>query len=491
MPDLTSPQAALDALREMRNEIAEEAADLAGRWQSQISRRSFRLSSYNLAAYLALRRRDLRSLQEALTRFGLSSLGRSEARVLANLDAVIATLERICDAPEPHRYPKPSALKRGERLLDAETRAVFGTLNEARRVRIMVTFPSEAAHDYGFVRDLLARGMDVARINCAHDTPDDWAQMIGHVRRATADVKRPCRIHMDLGGPKPRTADLSDDSLRLHIGDRLLLTRGKPQPDARFTAQARCTLSEVIDQVQVGHSVWIDDGKIGALVEEKSPLGLHLLITHAREKGERLRAEKGLNFPDTEIILDPLTADDLAALDFVAAHADLIGYSFVQSADDVRRLQGELAKRKAKRGQAIIAKVETRRAIRNLPEIIVAAGGQQPMGVMIARGDLGVEVGYARMAEIQEEILWLCESAHVPVIWATEVLERFVSKGTPSRSEMTDAAMSVRAECVMLNKGAYVAEAVTILDNVLRRMQEHQTKKTPRLRALRAWAETV
>jgi pyruvate kinase len=95
------------------------------------------------------------------------------------------------------------------------------------------------------------------------------------------------------------------------------------------------------------------------------------------------------------------------------------------------------------------------------------------------------------MAEIQEEILWLCESAHVPVIWATEVLERFVSKGTPSRSEMTDAAMSVRAECVMLNKGVYMAEAVTILDNVLRRMQEHQTKKSPRLRALRAWAETV
>ena len=95
------------------------------------------------------------------------------------------------------------------------------------------------------------------------------------------------------------------------------------------------------------------------------------------------------------------------------------------------------------------------------------------------------------MAEIQEEILWLCEAAHVPVIWATEVLERFVDKGTPSRSEMTDAAMSARAECVMLNKGEYVREAVTILDNVLKRMQEHQTKKTPTLRALNAWAETI
>ncbi len=108
---------------------------------------------------------------------------------------------------------------------------------------------------------------------------------------------------------------------------------------------------------------------------------------------------------------------------------------------------------------------------------------------MIARGDLAVEIGYERLAEIQEEMLWVCEAAHVPVIWATQVLENFVSKGTPSRAEMTDAAMAERAECVMLNKGPYVAEAVTILDHVLARMQEHQVKKTPQLRALHMWQQ--
>jgi pyruvate kinase len=106
---------------------------------------------------------------------------------------------------------------------------------------------------------------------------------------------------------------------------------------------------------------------------------------------------------------------------------------------------------------------------------------------MIARGDLAVEIGYQRLAEMQEQILWLCEAAHVPVIWATQVLENLVKKGRPSRAEMTDAAMAERAECVMLNKGPYIREAVHILDDVLQRMAAHQSKKTPQLRALKSW----
>ena len=134
-----------------------------------------------------------------------------------------------------------------------------------------------------------------------------------------------------------------------------------------------------------------------------------------------------------------------------------------------------------------MAKIETPQAVSNLPELIVQAAGQQPFAVMIARGDLAIAIGYQRLAEIQEEILWLCEAAHIPVIWATQVLENLVKKGIPSRAEMTDAAMSDRAECVMLNKGPFIAEAVTILDDVLTRMEEHQLKKTPQLRALHSW----
>src|SRR5581483_6356023 len=187
---------------------------------------------------------------------------------------------------------------------------------------------------------------------------------------------------------------------------------------------------------------------------------------------------------------DPLTAKDREDLDFVAANADMIGHSFVQNADHVAALQGELSRRRSDwQSIALVGKIETPRAVRNLPEIIVQAAGHQPFAVMIARGDLAVEMGFERVAEMQEEILWLAEAANVPVIWATQVLEDLVKKGLPSRGEMTDAAMAARAECVLLNKGPNVAAAVDVLDRLLRRMGEHQIKKTPTLRALRSWPD--
>src|SRR5262249_62386329 len=105
--------------------------------------------------------------------------------------------------------------------------------------------------------------------------------------------------------------------------------------------------------------------------------------------------------------------------------------------------------------------------------------------VMIARGDLAIEAGYERLAEVQEEVLWLAEAAHLPVIWATQVLETLAQTGQATRAEITDAAMAERAECVMLNKGPHIVEAVRALDDILRRMQGHQSKKSPMLRELR------
>lgn len=110
---------------------------------------------------------------------------------------------------------------------------------------------------------------------------------------------------------------------------------------------------------------------------------------------------------------------------------------------------------------------------------------------MIARGDLAVEIGFERLAEIQEELLWVCEAAHVPIVWATQVLESLSKTGLPSRAEITDAAMAQRAEIVMLNKGTFVVQAIKMLDDVLRRMEGHARKKNPTLRALSAWAEMV
>lgn len=107
-----------------------------------------------------------------------------------------------------------------------------------------------------------------------------------------------------------------------------------------------------------------------------------------------------------------------------------------------------------------------------------------PIAVMVARGDLGVELGFERLSEVQEEILWLCEASHVPVIWATQVLESLARGGMPSRAEVTDAAMSSRAECVMLNKGPYIRDTLRFLCDVLKRMRSHHQKKTALLRKL-------
>lgn len=236
------------------------------------------------------------------------------------------------------------------------------------------------------------------------------------------------------------------------------------------------SLPAVLEQLEVGARVVIDDGRITARVERIEPDGTILRVEHARSQGEKLRLRKGLNFPDTALDLPPLTDKDLCDLDFVAKHADLVGFSFVQRPSDITLIQQELSARRGGRpALPLVIKIETALAVRNFPELIVQGAGQQLLAVMIARGDLAVELGFERISEVQENILRLCKAADVPVIWATQVLARLVKDGTPSRAEVTDAAMGQRAQCVMLNKGPFIIEAVRFLDNVLRRMDRCQS----------------
>ena len=178
-----------------------------------------------------------------------------------------------------------------------------------------------------------------------------------------------------------------------------------------------------------------------------------------------------------------MTDKDRADLAFIAVHADMVALSFANTVDDVRALRTLLAPF-GDRQPAVVLKIETKRGFENLPAMMLEAMKAPRCGVMIARGDLAVECGFERLAEVQEEILWICEAAHVPVIWATQVLESLAKDGQPSRAEITDAAMAERAECVMLNKGPHILRAVQVLDDILRRMQFHQTKKRAMLREL-------
>jgi len=280
--------------------------------------------------------------------------------------------------------------------------------------------------------------------------------------------------------------------LMLATGDQLVVTpstiHGRSAiRDARgrvlTPATIGCTADEVFKDVRPGDRIWLDDGKIGGLVDRCEPDRLHVRITRTRARGARLGAEKGINLPDTLLHLPAITDKDRHDLEFIAHHADMVALSFVNSAADVRELRSLLSSYGG-RQPAIVLKIETVRGFTNLPSMLLEAMKSPRCAVMIARGDLAVECGFERLAEAQEEILWLCEAAHVPVIWATQVLETLAKEGMPSRAEVTDAAMAHRAECVMLNKGPYIVEAVKALDDILRRMHGHQTKKRSMLREL-------
>jgi pyruvate kinase len=289
-------------------------------------------------------------------------------------------------------------------------------------------------------------------------------------------------------GPIPAT----EQTLRLKLGDHLVLTKSLEPGRSAEThgkhkeirpARIGVSLAEFFDAVKPGEAIWLDDGKIGGVIREVTPERATVEITHARPAGEKLGAEKGINLPESDLGLSSLTKEDLEALHFIVKNADIVSFSFVRREGDVRDLQVRLAELGGE-NLGIILKIETREGFEQLPHLLLAAMQSRAVGVMIARGDLAVECGYQRLAEVQEEILWICEAAHMPVIWATQVLESLAKTGIPSRSEITDAAMGERAECVMLNKGPYIVTTVKVLDDILRRMQSHQEKKRSMLRKL-------
>jgi pyruvate kinase len=494
-PPKTSKPGLVESLLALREEVAREAKETLARWRPRLSRAGFLPSAQNLAAYLAFRRRDVRSFQEELASWGLSSLGRSEGHVLASIDAVLAclaVLEGRADLGVRPR-PRPSSFKLGERLLERNTRQLFGPPAPDRLTHIMVTLPEQAQHDDGLVQALVARGMSCARINCAHGTHEEWLAMIRNVRAAEAQLGRSCRVLMDMCGPRARTlAVFSREDRKVLAGDRLFLRATPPSGGVGAPPfQVQCTPASILDRLAVGTTVLVDEGRLEARVEEISEMGARALVIRTPPGGMRLKPEKGLNFPGTDLGIPALTEKDRADLDVIVASADLIGYSFVQEVSDIETLWAEIEPRLEARGgrlPGLILKIETEHAVQRLPELIVAAAGRLPVGIMIARGDLGVEVGFQRLAELQEELLWLAEAAHTPVIWATQVLDRLVKEGTPTRAEISDVVLAQRAECVMLNKGEYLLDALAIVDDVFRRMEGHQHKKTARLRALRAWS---
>jgi pyruvate kinase len=491
-PNLKSVSTAasiLATVKALRTDVLEKSGEMLRTWNAASGDPDDAL--VNLAHYMAIRSVDLRGLQRQLMALGLSSLGRLESRVLPTLDAVINALSAMtAQAPEPAQS-SPDAFFAGEARLAAATDALFGPPPSHRRSRIMVTMPGEAVADPALLADLVRCGMDVARINCAHDDPNVWRLLASELRNAGDKIGRSIAIHMDIAGPKIRTGHVihADEVKKIAAGDVLRLTKGVPHlaDDVEFAASL--SLPGIIERLSVGDRVGYDDGKLEGYVEKAEPNEALVRVTQTKAGGVKLKPEKGINLPDTDLGLSPLTAKDEADLATVLECGDIIGYSFVRRPDDIDLLEKAVARVGAgDRKPGLIAKIERPEAVKNLPALIAKALPNWRFGVMIARGDLAAEIGFERLAEMQEEILWICEAASVPVVWATQVLEDLVKDGTPSRGEMTDAAMAVRAECVMLNKGPAIREGVMVLDRLLTRMEGHMLKKTPTLRALKTWS---
>lgn len=604
-PSLGRLISSVETLREQAHSLAQDMAEHI----DQVAPNE-RESARNLIHYLAIRRHDLRGLQDDLAVLGLSSLGRMEAHVMATLDAVLGAMQLMAGT-DKRADPGPVGVgfQTGSQLLAAHADRLLGPAPSSRDVRIMVTMPTEAAHDPSIIHKLVAAGMNVMRINCARDTPREWLAMTQHLDAVRHESERPCRVLADLAGPKLRsgsveagpsvvrikpkrdvrgfvtqnrriwltpvdapelptegvdqtlllegnvlTACTPGDRLRLvdsrgrkrtlaittssgasciaecdrtlyiengtelrldrhgatpgtgivsqlpsvalpvelQTGDTLILTKdGTPGRNALRDSRGRliapaevsCSLPEVFDDARAGEPIWFDDGKIGGRIERNDGACITVTITHASPGGTKLRAEKGINLPQTQLNVPAVTARDIECLQMLAPHIHMVGLSFVREPSDVLLLQEHLRALGAKQ-LGIVLKIETRQGFERLPRLLLAGMRSSLVGVMVARGDLAVEIGYERLAEVQEEILWMCEAAHVPVIWATQVLKDLAKKGIPSRAEVTDAAMSARAECVMLNKGPYIVNAVEFLSGVLERMAGHQNKKTSKLRQL-------
>lgn len=456
----------------------------------------------NLIHYLKVRTFDLRALQKDLSALGISSIGHSEGYTLENIQNILTLLHLLNgqNTFDKHTY---SASEQSYALLEQKADQLLGRNQNGNR--IMVTMPASASEDLFLIRTLLEAGMNIARINTGKDDEETWLSIVENIRKVSDELGTNCKIYMDLGGPKLRTgkvAKMQEDKKKkkkkkktgilLHIGDTIQLHSAPiagcpPLYDEldRLIQPAVISISlpSVLDDIKIGQKVWFDDGKIGGVVENKNDGFATIRITYAGLKGSLLQAKKGINLPETEINLPSLTMEDLKVLPFIAKHADLVGYSFVRTADDVLFLQEKL-KELNREDIGIVLKVETRITFQNLPAMLLTTMTSPNVGVMIARGDLAVEVGFERISEIQEELLWLCEAAHIPVIWATQVLDNLAKKGQATRAEITDAAMSTRAECAMLNKGPFIVEAVKTLSEINKRMQAHQRKKMATLRPL-------
>ncbi|WP_186755300.1 pyruvate kinase [Echinicola salinicaeni] len=459
----------------------------------------YQLSAKNLMRYLVLRNKDLRKYHGPLSDLGISSLRSGEGYVYSNLFNVVRNLHLILNTPFSLKYDLESiGYTKSFELIRLHANSLFHEAKKEHFTKIMVTLPDEAAEDKGLIKDMILSGMEIARINLSHGDMEIWKKMIVNIRAAEKETARKINIYMDLSGPKLRTAKIEyvskkgkiKKSMPVELGEEIILVKKEAshKKQDKEGKVIRVQLNQVVDDAKIGDTILFDDGMVKGIVIDKKEDQLKLELTECHKS--KIGSHKGINLPQTQLNLPALTKKDQADLSFVCEYADILGYSFVRTATDVQVLYEALEKQQAEH-LGIVFKIENQEAFEHLPEILIKGMERDKIGVMIARGDLAVEIGFERISEVQNEILWLCEAAHIPVIWATQVLENLAKTGIPTRAEISDVTLSVQAECVMLNKGPNILHAIRVLKDILFRMEDHSHKKKNAMRALNVASQFI
>lgn len=342
-----------------------------------------------------------------------------------------------------------------------------------RRAKIVATL-GPATSSYPAIRSLVEAGLDVARLNLSHGTYDDHMRSYEHVRRASDEVGRGVGILVDLQGPKIRLGTFASGAVLLREGELFTITTDDVPGDARAVST---TYDGLPGDVASGDLVLVDDGRICLeVVDVDGPR----VVTRVVEGG-RVSDHKGLNLPGVAVSVPAMSDKDIDDLRWgLRTGADLIALSFVRSADDiadVHRIMDEVGLR-----VPVLAKVEKPQAVDNLEQIVAAFDG-----VMVARGDLGVELPLEAVPLVQKRAIQLCRVAAKPVIVATQMLDSMMTSTRPTRAEASDVANAVLdgADALMLSGetsvGQHPSHVVETMGRIIEHVEDNGLDRLPEL----------
>jgi len=334
-----------------------------------------------------------------------------------------------------------------------------------RMTKIVCTI-GPASRNYKMIKGLIKKGMNVARLNFSHGTHEEHQQAIENIRKASLKTGKVVAVLQDLGGPKIRIGKIRKESVFLKEGSSFILTNRNVVGDEQAVSVSISSLSQ---KVKKGDAIFLSDGALELKVKEIKVADIICRIM----RGGKLSSHKGINIPNLSMNISSLTDKDYQDILFgIKNKVDFIGLSFIRSAEDIIKVRKILRKNKAEE-ISLIAKIEKKEAVSNLKEIIEFSDG-----IMIARGDLGVEIPLEDVPLVQKSIIKKCNYAGKPVITATQMLMSMMNNPRPSRAEVADVANAILdgTDALMLSEetavGEYPLEAVSIMNKIAKKIEK-------------------